>query len=440
MVERLVSVRVGWGEPTEDGDFIFNFHIRMGQTGWREIAEHKSLTALDIAFKASSKEFELSQFPLLTKKESTYIHQIMQNTNYDPKGLQKLESLRASVEVWVNTIMVNIARVSRDTRRLCRSLFFATFENTYRFDGWMREMGIYEGSLGAISETDETRSSHVIYSLLNGNSSGTQPDAVLSRRNLDKALKRKDHLRKNVAGTATINSDSRSESTRSIFRGFFNKSKSVVSEEETKEQLGDETLVTMSAHERIKVVLSSEVQRSAETQSGVQVYTVILRVRGKVAAPVVFRVFQRYSSFKQLSQQLVEINDAISNTAATKSGSAATTGGKAAPYANFIKLIASPFPASPVKSYLGLSLNEQEINERYVTLAVPRCATVHRSLSLYAPVVLQNETTRRVVPRCVLLLPRHARACPGGRAPLSELRHESYEGHFRPRPAGVGHH
>ena len=57
MVERLVSAHVGWNEPSEDGDFMFNFHMKMGRTSWREMVDYKNLSDLNTAFKASNEEF-----------------------------------------------------------------------------------------------------------------------------------------------------------------------------------------------------------------------------------------------------------------------------------------------------------------------------------------------------------------------------------------------
>jgi hypothetical protein len=373
MVDRLVSIQVGWGEPTEDGDFIFNFHIQMGRTSWREMTDYKSLSALNIAFKESREEFKSIPFPHFGKKESAFIVSVFQETKYDKEKIKAIERHRSLMEIWINTITDNISRVSTETRRLCRVLLFTTEENSSRFDGWMRSLGIFDSnSLESIEEGDESaqRSSLLISSLLNGNHKHKSAPLTLSRRNLDKTLKKKDYLRGNVAGTETVCSDSKTEGARSVFSNLFaHKAKSVMSDEEPKELAGDEAIQALSAHNKIHILLTTEVQRSQEAHSGVQVYSVYLRVTGRGSSPVVFRVFQRYNVFKQLWHKLLEINDEVTNqngnTTTTAAAAAASSGNnRAPPYANFIKMIISPFPACPVKSYLGLSLNEAELQER----------------------------------------------------------------------------
>jgi hypothetical protein len=383
MVDRLVNIQVGWGEPTEDGDFIFNFHIQMGRTSWREMTDYKSLSALNIAFKDSREEFKTIPFPHFGKKESAFIVSVFQETRYDKEKIKAIERHRSLMEIWINTITDNIARVSSETRRLCHILFFTTDEYSARFEAWMRSQGIFDSSsLESIEEGEESsqKSNHLIYSLLNGNHKSKSAPLTLSRRNLDKTLKKKDYLRGNVAGTETVYSDSKTEGARSIFSNMFGqKAKSVMSDEDPKELVGDEAIQALSAHNKIHILLTTEVLRSQESHSGVQVYSVHLRVTGKGSSPILFRVFQRYNVFKQLWHKLLEINDEITNKSTTTAAAAATSSGnKSLPYANFIKMITSPFPASPVKSYLGLSLNEAELQERYAQIPLHRstCAEI----------------------------------------------------------------
>lgn len=332
------------------------------------MVDYKSLSALNIAFMASRPEFTSNAFPVFGKKETALIHEAMETETYNLENIRTIEAFRANMEDWINFVTSSISFVNQNVRKLCRSLLFYSGDNSAKFDSWMRALGIFEAYLDSIEEEDETqRSSHIISDLLNGHGKEkTNHPLVLSRRNLDKATKKKDYLRKNVAGTATINSDSRShQSARSLFGAFFlSKAKSNASEVTDKEisssaEEAASHVAVISAHEKIKVVLSTEVQRSQETaQAGVQIYSVHLRVRGKATSPVAFRLFQRYSAFKQLWQKLLDINEDVSGK------NSASQSDKPAPYANFIKLIVSPFPVSPVKSYLGMSLSEKELTIR----------------------------------------------------------------------------
>lgn len=363
---RLLNIRVGWGEPTEEEDFIFNFHINMGLVCWREMADYKSLCTLNIAFKESSSEYSNIPFPAFGKRESQVIMELMRQTECNVEKIKAIERHRAMMEIWINCIMNNIFLISSDARHICRCLFFSSNENTARFDGWMRANGVHEANLDSIEEAEESRmSTHALFSIMGNNKADNS--MVLNRRNLNKTLKKKDYLRSNVAGSETNNSDKNSE-TKSVISSFFkHKARTVMSEETATEDV----IQALSAQNKTSVVMTTEVQRGLEAQSGVIVYSIYLRVQGKTTAPIIHRVFQRYNGFKQLWNKLVEINEEVTSGrgavagASGRNNSNGGTGLSAKPaYANFIRLIASPFPASPIKSYLGLSLNEAELTER----------------------------------------------------------------------------
>lgn len=387
----LVSVRVGWGEPTEDGDFIFNFHVKMGLVTWREMADYKSLSTLNSAFKASSDAYDDIPFPNIDRKESLFILEVMQGSEFNKDKIKAVERHRVLMEIWINYLMQHILNVSVETRRLCKVLLFSSPENASRFSGWMRANGIFEGDSGldSISEHEEdghTTHEHSFhrFSLFSRN---TETSLALNKENLSRAMKKKDYLRNNVAGSDTARSDTHSDSSRSILGGLFHKkhkTKSVASDEPTivreareRDHTGLDAIAALSALNKTAVLMTTQVQRGEETTSGVQVYNIYLRVSSKANTPVVYRTSQRYRNFRLLHNKLWEINDEISSGAShsarrheeslstSTSGFAPPTGAsKSAPYKDFMRVINAPFPALPIKSYFRMSLNDKELHSR----------------------------------------------------------------------------
>jgi len=389
---QLVSVRVGWGEPTDDGDFIFNFHVRMGLVSWREMADYKSLSTLNNAFKQSSDSYADLPFPNIDRKESLFILEVMQEREFNKEKIKAVERHRVLMEIWINYLMQHILSVSSETRRMCKVLLFSSPENASRFNGWMRANSIFEGDSGldSISEHDEgghnEREQHSLFSLHPRKKDVT---LTLSKENLTRVIKKKDYLRNNVAGSDTARSDTHSDSskTKSRFGGLFtkkHKAKSVASDEPTivreareRDNTGHDAIAALSALNKTSVLMTTQVQRGEENASGVQVYNLYLRVSSKANTPVVYRTAQRYKNFKLLHNKLWEINDEITSGASSsarrheESLSTATTGfaaptaaSKSAPYKDFMRVINAPFPALPIKSYFRMSLNDKELHNR----------------------------------------------------------------------------
>ena len=388
MVERLVSAHVGWNEPSEDGDFMFNFHMKMGRTSWREMVDYKNLSDLNTAFKASNEEFNSIPFPYFGRKEVLFIGNIFQQEEYDKDKIKSIERHRSLMEIWINTIANNIFRVNTETRRLFKLFFFTSYENTNHYDGWLRSCGIFdEISLESIEECDESnqRSNQLLYSILHTtNKHKTKKTPVLNRRNLEKIFKKKDYLRNNIAGSETARSETANNSetnsihsSNSLFPLLF-KSKSYANND-IKEVICDDIIQVLSNQNKTHNLLTTEVIKSNESQNGIQVYTILLSVHYNNKAntttttstaatssnkSITFRCFQRFNNFKTLYHKLNECNDKATLYHTSTTTATSTTTLKSTPYADFIQLITSPFPNSPIKSYLGLSLNEQELQER----------------------------------------------------------------------------
>lgn len=355
----------------------------MGLVSWREMADYKSLCTLNIAFKESSSKYNHIPFPALGNKYSQSIMECMRLKVFNLEKINTLERHRAQMETWINCIMNNIFTVSSNVRHICRCLFFSSEQNCARFDSWMRSNGIHEANLDIIEEgEDESRqtTTQLLFSITGSNNPIPDNSAVLSRQNLNKALKKKDYLLKNVAGSETNNSDNGSES-RSILSSFFKHktNKSVMSEDTVREISGtssiEDVIQALSAQNKTSILMTTAVQRGQEAESGVQLYNVYLRIQGKTSTPIIHRVFQRYNGFKKLCSKLIEIDEEVTSrqnnsntTDGNPSGRNNSTGmqmqSTKPAYAHFMKLVTSPFPTSPIKSYLGLSLNDAELTER----------------------------------------------------------------------------
>jgi hypothetical protein len=137
-------------------------------------------------------------------------------------------------------------------------------------------------------------------------------------------------------------------------------------------------------------LLKVEVTRGNEAQQGVVMYDIILRMTGKrLTQPQavgsgkqqqhinhIYKCSQRFSSFRKLWTSLNEINAQLLLQEGNGGGGngrndinenmtgRASLSNVPASYRDFIQLIKSPFPALPMKCYLGFSLNESELSQR----------------------------------------------------------------------------
>lgn len=120
-------------------------------------------------------------------------------------------------------------------------------------------------------------------------------------------------------------------------------------------------------------LLRIEVQRGEEAHNGVVMYDIALKIVGKkYKTPMSFQTTHRFSHFRKLYRQLVEINQAALQ---------GTDNNGPKRISDFMLLFSVDFPPLPMKSYLGLSLNDSELSERYVSPAcrprvVDRCVAV----------------------------------------------------------------
>eukprot|EP01032_Pedospumella_encystans_P026936 gene26936-30454_t len=363
----------------------------MGLVLWREMADYKSLSALNNAFKQSSDTFADIPFPNIDRKESLFILEVMQEKEFNKDKIKAVERHRVLMEIWINYVMQHILNVSSETRRMCKVLLFSSPENSSRFNGWMRANSIFEGDSGldSIREHEEGGQNEREHSLFNIRPHKKDVTLTLSKENLTRVIKKKDYLRNNVAGSDTARSDTHSDSskTKSKFGGLFrkkNKAKSVASDEPTivreardRDHTGHDAIAALSALKKTSVLMTTQVQRGEENASGVQVYNVYLRVSSKANTPVVYRTAQRYKNFKLLHNKLWEINDEIASGASSSARrheeslstaatgfSAPTAASKSAPYKDFMRVINAPFPALPIKSYFRMSLNDKELHNR----------------------------------------------------------------------------
>ncbi len=110
-----------------------------------------------------------------------------------------------------------------------------------------------------------------------------------------------------------------------------------------------------------------EVQRGQVMKANVLVYDIILRITSKkYANPVIYSTFQRYNSFKNLHEKLIEISRAMSTSSDAKGGLNDVNFSSVTPShgANFLELVGAPFPHLKLKTYIGLKLNDSELSNR----------------------------------------------------------------------------
>eukprot|EP00600_Ochromonadales_sp_CCMP1393_P008993 CAMPEP_0174965524 /NCGR_PEP_ID=MMETSP0004_2-20121128/6480_1 /TAXON_ID=420556 /ORGANISM="Ochromonas sp., Strain CCMP1393" /LENGTH=497 /DNA_ID=CAMNT_0016214363 /DNA_START=227 /DNA_END=1720 /DNA_ORIENTATION=- len=321
----------------------------------------------------------------------------MKDDILDCARIRSVEKHRAVMDIWINSVLKNIFHISTHTRLLVKKFLFnqdyprKILDSNLRANGIVDpELSVLESQPDAILERkfslDSDRSSVTDRFSLNNGTKGSnnkkkspskhlfrmfyhskEEDAEmrLSRHNLNKSgYRHKDYLRSNVAGTEVSGSKSPSKKSisKKLKKWFGHASKSVASDIRSQE---DAALEAAIAERDKSCLLTVEVQRGQEVRPGIQVYNIYLRVTGKqYAKPVTYRTFHRYSEFKQLWKELNDINDSYTKVILEGGDTVQQYSFSAAPYANFINLITSPFPASPMKSYLGMTLNDSELSER----------------------------------------------------------------------------
>jgi hypothetical protein len=370
--EMLASAQVGWCEPDKlPTSLAFNVHLKMNSvTFWRVVVDYDDFTKLDSTLKGGSPKGLTCTLPVLGLKEVEDICAFLQIKHFDGDKIKVLDSLRVSIEAWINGVFSNIAWVHSETRRMCRNMFFKSYERMNIFDEYMRSKGIFDtNSLTSIEEGDDSR-------LTTGNLSLLMPlphdvsELALNENNLHHTTG------KQKKKEGTVNSDALSTaSKKSRFPKWLsggNKAKSVVSDELVRTTTAeDAAIVAMSGLSKTHSVMKVEVHRGKMAGAGVHVHQVVLRVCSTTVhsplQPIVYRTYQRYSAFRQLWLKLTEINDKIVKAAARVE--APTLPGEIAAepnysqYVNFVQLISAPFPTRTM-SFLGAGLTEAEHLER----------------------------------------------------------------------------
>lgn len=404
-MSKLLELHVGFAFPgalkqEEENEIYFNFHIMLNGFQWVETIEYRFLYDLNSNIIPFSDEDQLNNFPNLNADQYATIHQMLHVNDFNEPSIKILYSTARTMETWMYTVFCHLHKIDEESRQLCKQLFFRSEEKLVKFDYLWKILknkelasGHYDGEKQTINRVFKAMGSLF--------TSGSNPDGrskmILSERNLEKHTK----LQEKKGSSVTPSVASKEEIGHPKRKSIFSRSMGTKSAMDKREVLNSMTVPPK--HTALDVakntaLMKVEVTRGNEALQGVVWYDITLRAMGKrVQAPstnasksrskssggspktsnaasspmpsMVYRVSQRFSTFKKLWLQLNEVNQQFlqkaKNTAKKDTdGEVFSSSSSAAPFANFILLIKAPFPALPMKCYLGFKLNESELSQR----------------------------------------------------------------------------
>jgi hypothetical protein len=410
-------------DDNEGNEIFFNFHLIINNFNWVEIVEYRFLYDLNtniIPFSEEGSE-AFNSFPNLNIEEYSAIHRLLCEKEYDEATVKLLTSHIRNMETWMNTILLNLHKIDEESRQMLKQLFFRSEEKLHKYDHLMKLLKDKELLMNSIRDKENGGNNPLnkvfktmtsLFSLGGGTgpgaSSRTDPSSAirsvstLSERNLEKHTKIQEYKsqiqQSNEMETAS-NSQQGGELVKAKRKSMFSRSFGSKSARDKHESMPVMINTTgnpvggtygKTPHTALDVakntsLLKVEVTRGNEAQQGVVMYDIILRMTGKkVNQPQnagkqqqihhIYKCSQRFSTCRKLWQSLNEINAQLLLQEDGKVGNGrkeddhmtgrASLSNVPASYRDFIQLIKSPFPALPMKCYLGFSLNESELSQR----------------------------------------------------------------------------
>lgn len=414
----ILDIRVGWGSPhlTNEEAIYFNFHVTLDEFSWHETIEYGALFELKNTMQLYRVPIDQTQFPNLSE-DYEMISAVLSERIFVMENLKMLDRMTKAFESWIKEIFINLGKLDEKSVLIIKQLFFNTKMKLSKYELLLKYTGTSDKSSDSTAKKVASggRRGSVFTAMTNLLHLPVHSQPKLNSENLEKLQQRDGRGSGAVSAVPSKAKSVVSErpptgrgggvpSSRRTSLAYFGlggkggtQKTSKASDEDVNSAggggagSGNPTALDIVNN---SLLLNTEVQRGQETQQGLVIYEIILKVTGKkLKAPMLFIAHQRYSSFQKLYMKLNEINKQLSpnlssNTPATSptksnpnsnnnsrnsrnskdnnttpvvaTGKAST----ASPYADFIHLLSAPFPALPMKCYFGMSLNESELSQR----------------------------------------------------------------------------
>jgi hypothetical protein len=426
--ELSLDIRVGWASPhlTNEESIYFNFHVTIDDSAWHETIEYGALFELKNTMQLYRVPIDLTTFPNLSD-DYEMIANMMKERIFIIENLKMLDKMSKALENWVRDIFLNLPKLDEKSIRIMKQLFFNNKIKMLKFDELVR-LTTSEKTETATTKKSTTSGATrrasvagVFNTMSNMINSSLHPTTgpKLNSANLEKLAGKGGSGGTSVAGggvgargggAKSVVSDTHhlrghvagKEKNSLGYFGFGGaKSKKGSEDGSNEDASGNPTALDIVNN---SLLLTTEVCRGQESQAGLVIYDIILKVTGKkFKTPMIFIAHQRYSMFQKLYIKLCDINKTLSttntgqtpvNSASKDSNGQGDTGGtsanKLSPYADFIHLISAPFPSLPMKCYLGISLNESELSQRYAFPLSSSCPAYTNSAFVYRTRMLDS--------------------------------------------------
>lgn len=371
-----IHVAVGWAFPETDDELFINVHILYDMMDWTDVVDYKLLQDLKKSVNNHTEEFRYVSFPALSAGEIMDTIQMLWETEYNSDNIKQLEKMAKTMAVWIESVLSAVGRLDDESRRICKQLFFRSVAKLEKY-----------ATLATRSATGERKLSNESYDPNHGpqkkrgsvfqtvsRAFGTgKKEGRLNEANLERingmGNENSSEYEPSEAGTLFKASQSQTSPkapmnrrASAAIKGMFSsrRSDNGVSNGHDIDEPSRASIAAPSALEIAEksTLLRVEVQRGQETQQSVVTYDIILKVVGKKQKnPMQYTTAQRFSHFKRLNQQLIEINNRVLSADAG-------SGIVQKKSTDFMLMFTVNFPALPMKSYLGLSLNDSELSER----------------------------------------------------------------------------
>lgn len=368
----MVQISVGWAYPSDE--LLLNVHITYDLLDWTDIVDYKMLADLKKSVNNYSEEFRYISFPVLGPEEIEDTLQLLSESQYDHDNVKQLEKMAKTIALWIEKLLTSIGKLDEESRRICKQLFFRSLEKLEKYEMLVSKSAVPDS--GTVTSKDSIEPSGSSGSKRRG----SVMDAMgrmfkgnrtmkLNEDNLERYNRNSGDTDYEPSDAGTIrNSNQPSPSPKESRMGMAKRatiklfssraSDNGMSDNKRRQSFFGGTTV----HSALEIaeksnLLRIEVQRGQEAHNGVVMYDILLKIVGKkYKNPMIYQTSQRFSHFRKLYHQLVGINQLSLQGDGDNHGPRRIS--------DFMLLFNTVFPPLPMKSYLGLSLNDSELSER----------------------------------------------------------------------------
>jgi hypothetical protein len=360
----MIKISVGWAVPSDE--LLLNVHITYDLLDWTNVVDYSMLADLKKLVDSHSEEFRFLSFPVLGPAEIEDTIRMLSELQYDHDNVKKLEIMTKTIGLWIERLLTNVGKLDEESRKICKQLFFRSSDKLEKFEVLVSKSAVLDSGTGTSKDTGGGKHRGSVMDAMGRMFKGNRA-MKLNEENLERYNGNSGDTDYEPSDAGTIRNSNQPPPSpkeggmglakRATMKLFSGRPSDVFDNKGRQSIVGGAT-----AHSALEIaekssLLRIEVHRGQESHNGVVMYDIHLKIVGKkYKNPMMYQTSQRFSHFRKLYHQLVEINQSSLQADGDTHGPRHIS--------DFMLLFNTIFPPLPMKSYLGLSLNDSELSER----------------------------------------------------------------------------